>query len=330
MRQFSEEEKKQIDIMYKNGEKIDGIRSFLHCNENLLRSYLKNNGYKRRPRNVIIGKEKLKASRKHSLIEDYFHNIDTPDKAYWLGFLYADGNVQKRQVKGKDKGGQLELTLMEQDKYHIQNFLYCIGSDVEIKHRDVKLNGKTFGAERACISSIEMVNDLISHGCVPAKSLIIKRPNISENLFSHFIRGYFDGDGCVAFYPEYKSYRYTIQGTRDLLNYIVESAELTHYDIRTTKSKCFELLIYSKGECEKFHNYIYANRHYFLERKYNKSLAMMKWCKLKNDMNETQSLFDSLSSELYYDDSPFDELQIFQIMPLENQSNDSLLLCSNE
>lgn len=99
MRTFTTEEKETIDTMYKNGERIDDIRSFLHCNEGVLRKYLKDNGYQRRKRNSIKNSERLGASRKHHFNENYFKCIDSEDKAYWLGFLYADGNVSW----GKDK-----------------------------------------------------------------------------------------------------------------------------------------------------------------------------------------------------------------------------------
>lgn len=45
-----------------------------------------------------------------------------------------------------------------------------------------------------------MKADLISHGCIPQKSLILKFPEISKELIPHFIRGYFDGDGSVGIY----------------------------------------------------------------------------------------------------------------------------------
>ena len=102
LRIFTQKEKDIIDKMYKDGDRFDDIRSFLHCKEDTLRTYLRNNGYERRKRNVVKGCEKLGASRKHHFNENYFDIIDTEDKAYWLGFLYADGNVSY----GKDKNGE--------------------------------------------------------------------------------------------------------------------------------------------------------------------------------------------------------------------------------
>ena len=102
MREFNNQEQELIDKMYKNGDTIEDIRLFLHCKYDTLQKYLRDNGYSKRPRNTINGKEKLCTNRKHHFDEHYFETIDTEDKAYWLGFLYADGNV----CFGKDKYGK--------------------------------------------------------------------------------------------------------------------------------------------------------------------------------------------------------------------------------
>lgn len=41
---------------------------------------------------------------------------------------------------------------------------------------------------------------LVQNGCIPRKSLIIKYPNIPEEYACDFIRGCFDGDGCICIY----------------------------------------------------------------------------------------------------------------------------------
>lgn len=35
------------------------------------------------------------ANRRHTLDATYFDQIDTPEKAYWLGFVWADGGLSK-------------------------------------------------------------------------------------------------------------------------------------------------------------------------------------------------------------------------------------------
>ena len=54
------------------------------------------------------------------------------------------------------------------------------------------------------INSKKLVNFLISIGCGPRKTFNLKWPqiNIKEDLINHFIRGLFDGDGCIYAKPE--------------------------------------------------------------------------------------------------------------------------------
>mgnify|MGYP002625860766 CR=1 FL=1 len=49
------------------------------------------------------------------------------------------------------------------------------------------------------VSSPKMKVDLIRLGAIPNKSLILEFPkDIPNDLIRHFVRGYFDGDGCIS------------------------------------------------------------------------------------------------------------------------------------
>lgn len=120
--------------------------------------------------------------------DHYFENIDSKEKAYWLGFLYADGY---------NNGKEIEFCLKEKDKYAIEFFKEAISSKHKISKKSIKLNENIFIAYRISIKSHVMASDLIKWECLPRKSLCIKFPPISKNLYSHFIRGFFDGDGCI-------------------------------------------------------------------------------------------------------------------------------------
>lgn len=290
MRIFTDEEKTIIDIMYKSGEKFDDIRSYLHCKEGTLRNYLKENGYVRRKRNTVNGKEKLKASRKHHFNEKYFEEIDTEDKAYWLGFLYADGNISYGKDRhGNRKGCKVELTLAEKDKKHLYKFLKCLSADNDypLEKRIVKLNEKEFVSYRLSLNSVILGNDLENLGCVPHKSLILKRPKIAKHLIRHFIRGYFDGDGCVSFNKELDNSIYTILGTKDILSFIKSESGISNkISIRQVKrnneyKQFYELSIGGIKSKMIFHNYIYKDANIFLDRKFEKSCDVYNY--LTND-----------------------------------------------
>lgn len=303
---YSKDETELMLEMYKDGETYSDIGKALHTKAQKVSTYLKELGYGVRPHNQLKNHEYLSASRKNSLNENFFKTIDTESKAYWLGFLYADGCICKKYDKsGHEKGGSVELTLKSDDKYHIQNFLSDIQSTAPIADRKIKLNGKEYFANRACITSIKMVNDLISHGCVENKSLILEPPtSVPYGLISHFIRGYFDGDGCVCFYPENYSYTYSILGTKAFLEFVATKAQLPSFNIISFEhKKCYELRTHSKKSAELFHNYIYKDKTIYLERKYQKSLAMMKWCFMEDNRTETQKIADLLDDMLFFDDS---------------------------
>ena len=120
--------------------------------------------------------------RKYNINHQYFNTIDTEEKAYWLGFIAADGNV-KNQV--------LSLEISDSDIGHLYKFAKAIGSNYPIK--------KT---RKSCcriqISSFEIINDLLKYNITEKKSHIICSPSIPYKLLQHYYRGYFDGDGWIT------------------------------------------------------------------------------------------------------------------------------------
>ena len=121
---------------------------------------------------------------------EYFNEVDSPTKAYWLGFLYADG-----YTTNDDRWG---LELMVSDKPHMQNLL-----------NEIKYTGNIKGRKRenteTCsflIKNKAMTNSLISKGVVPRKTEILEFPNediLNPIYYKDFIRGFFDGDGCIIY-----------------------------------------------------------------------------------------------------------------------------------
>lgn len=96
-----------------------------------------------------------------------FKNIDTEEKAYWLGFLYADGSVSSKENK-------IELGLAKKDYHHIEKFKNFIGIDNKICYR------KTTKSYRYSFRSQSCKEDLIEKGCVPKKSLILRYPTYDQ------------------------------------------------------------------------------------------------------------------------------------------------------
>lgn len=120
--------------------------------------------------------------------ENFFEKIDTEEKAYFLGLIYSDGCLQHDSNKSLYN---VNIKLHIKDKDILEKFIQCISGEMELwknKQRDMvelKLNGK------------KIVNDLEKMGVCPNKTFTIDYPMIDENLERHFLRGYFDGDGCI-------------------------------------------------------------------------------------------------------------------------------------
>ncbi len=138
--------------------------------------------------------------RQHDIDESYFENIDTHEKAYWLGWLFSDGYLLS---DFKTVGMNLSI----KDECVLEDFRKCLKSAGTIHRfeppkKKSKIRGRT--VKGGVISSFrfkneKMAKDLIRFGLKPRKSLTLEWPiNIEEKYYYSFIRGYIDGDGCIC------------------------------------------------------------------------------------------------------------------------------------
>lgn len=210
------------------------------------------------------GRDKIIPNRKFKVDESYFETIDTQDKAYWLGFLYADGYVRMKN----NRSGELRLKLGRKDKEHIELFKYCIKSTHKIK--DIKsfvtVGDKKYESDCSTFSiyNTKIVSDLYKHGCLNNKTFKIKLPNLREDLIRHFIRGYFDGDGCISLSV------IKILGNDDFISSLqkilcekLNSSRVFNYKNGNIRS----LIISNVKDSISFMNYIYEDSNIFLKRK---------------------------------------------------------------
>jgi len=130
--------------------------------------------------------------------ENAFENIDTPEKAYWLGFIYAEGGIDL------SKAYKLVINQHPSRKFRLEQFRDFLESNIPIKeyphYKDKRVT------IRVCRKKI--VQDLARHGVVPRKSAILVFPDIHEKYYGDFIRGFFDGDGSLGIQKsKYYNYR---------------------------------------------------------------------------------------------------------------------------
>jgi hypothetical protein len=145
-----------------------------------------------RPRGSVRG-----VIRKDGLIEDYFKEIDSNEKAYWLGALMADGWSTLRNGKPKEIG----LAVNPKDVDWIQSFQNSIkhSGAIETKTNKKSLSNCGFNT----VATIRVTCQRFTHfaiqaGVVPNKSGKLKFPDIDDAYNSHFVRGLFDGDGWIG------------------------------------------------------------------------------------------------------------------------------------
>ena len=144
-------------------------------------------------------------NKQYELNEDIFQTIDSPEKAYWLGFIVADGGIDQSQ------SGKLEIGLHIKDKKHLEKFQRFLQSNLPIAEYPNRKSPRAL--IRVCRK--KFVRSLVQYGIVPNKSKSIQFPNISKTWYSDFIRGVFDGDGYMAT-TEFRIY----SGTKNFLQQI--------------------------------------------------------------------------------------------------------------
>ena len=207
-------------------------------------------------------------NRRYDVNHKYFEKIDNEEKAYWLGFLYADGYIRERKF-----GNSLELKLSVKDNDHLELFRRCLNSNHKIVYGINKThnNGKPSFSHMCHLAmySNELVNSIKSNGFHSRKTFTISKPNLNFDLMRHFIRGYFDGDGSFSFNNETKkNTTQIVSASENFQKFII--SELWLNGIKINLYSGIKLQIQNKVENLKFYNYIYKNATIFLERKKEK------------------------------------------------------------
>jgi intein-encoded DNA endonuclease-like protein len=256
---LSQEQTDSILTLHKLGSGTPTIHSKTGIGISIIRRVLKENGIN------------FNYYKRYFNDENFFETIDSEDKSYWLGFLYADGCVRIRKY-----GCELSLGLQYRDKGHIESFKRDIKSSNLIKD---SINKYTYKGDiksamqsRISIYSCKIVNDLIKLGCVQRKSLITKFPKdlVPMNLVRHFIRGYFDGDGSICLYNEKRFKLYICGGSKIFLEKIKDifnENDVKFQSIIQVGKHNYRLNIHRISDMEKIFHYFYDESHIFLERK---------------------------------------------------------------
>lgn len=219
--------------------------------------------------------------RKYNIDVDYFENINTEEKAYFLGLLYADGSLSSG-------GFGIKITLKDHDidiLEKLSNIIYGFRKLKESQTILLDKDNNEYISKYFTLSfySKKMHQDLCKLGCTPRKSFTITFPDkiINPEFIRHFIRGYFDGDGCISVVDENKP-RVDFTSNGDFIIGLKQFIEKTlnidcnkigqrHPD---TATRNMQLSGFYKTPI--ILDYIYKDANIFMNRKRNKYYEMLE------------------------------------------------------
>jgi hypothetical protein len=254
-----EQEQSVIDL-YNSGVSTPKIAKQFGCSDQSVINVLKRN-------NIPVGKKY--SYRKYLLREDMFDVIDTEEKAYWLGFIYADGCINKEMTT-------LSIGLSAVDAEHLEKFRDIISPGKPV-YRDTRMaewKGKKKLAYKATLSIWSRNISLSLHDVGVSKER--QEPEklfaaIPDRLFCHWLRGYFDGDGSaathvcrIALVGEYKLLKW-IESKLD--EFISIGAGRAIYYPRNKRRVVGSIYFGGKSTTKAIGEFIYRDASVFLERK---------------------------------------------------------------
>lgn len=228
---------------------------------------------------------------KHSIESTYFDKIDTFYKAYFLGWLAADGciSLTRDSVQGRadaySRVGKIAISIQQRDGYIIEKLKEELRFSGEIRVVD-----RGPGRQKQCrlaFGDQHMAQTLYRYGLTPNKSASLIFPDIPTEWIPAFILGYFEGDGCVTL-GRYTNRGYTYLRQRFEFIASVPFADRLHAILTEKGIKVYKFperrkrfpLSYVKGASKEaviaFYRFLYTDAPFFLNRKRDRFLEIFK------------------------------------------------------
>ena len=264
-RRLSHREKTELFTKYETGKYTGSVLAeYYNISSVAVNALLRRHGYK--------AKSQSELQRKYNIDETFFDVIDTEEKAYFLGFLYADGynNTDRNSVS---------LSLKESDKDILIRLNNLIQPDKPLQYVEFKKETRWYknpsNQYRLVIANKHISERLTELGCCKNKTHTITFPSeeqVPKHLQRHFIRGYFDGDGCVS------NRVFSMVGTEWFL---ITVQEIMIDELGITKTKFYKrhkkrennitsIRYCGSGNLRKIKDWFYIDATVFLDRKYQK------------------------------------------------------------
>lgn len=252
---LSQEEINSILSTFEEYDNTSTVAKLLNLSRCCVYSTLKKNGIK-------FSKENKRC--KYRVNHNYFETIDSFEKAYFLGLIIADGcNIRKG----------MSIGLEWHDKHILEKFKNCIEYTGKLHFGKLINNNDRY---ILTIQSQKLSDDLTKLGCIPKKSMFAYFPDIEEKYWSHFIRGVFDGDGCI--YVSDKTPKFSIIGNilliekiRDIISEKLNFKKTKLLHDKKSKENTVSVSFGGKAQLEKIRGWLYQDcEDLFLIRKKEK------------------------------------------------------------
>jgi len=220
---------------------------------------------------------RVNETRKYPVDEHFFDNIDSEEKAYFLGILYADGTNSLKDT-------EISLRLNEDDFEILEKLNNLIQPTKPIGFIPKKSNNHK-NQRRLTINSKKISHRLNELGMMPNKTFKLEYPIwLNNELHRHFIRGYFDGDGYVGYNNINGESQTSITGTENIIlniqNILINEGSLNKVKTYTRypeRNNNIRTLTYSgNGNSRKLYYYLYNNANLYMIRKKNKFENLLK------------------------------------------------------
>lgn len=234
-----------------------------------------------------------KDTRQYYCNFDYFKDVNKPEKAYWLGFIMADGCVYKRE----GHQGLLQIILQNNDVEILQNFNDAIKSEYPINNIENKEGDKYCALS---ITSDEVCNSLIRVGIKPNKTwgTSLKLGKLPKKYWFDYLTGFFDGDGCISepshYIPSkvvinYVGNKNNIYQIRNVLNYFNVGCTVRNITKDKYTNDFYSLTLNNMADKYKFSK-LYISRNYStLTRKLKRFKKLVEWIE-QNKTNRNENI----------------------------------------
>ena len=262
-RTWTNAQRKQAVKDYNNGIEITTIARNLNISPMTITYHLQKNN-----------KWEYKGTRKYTFNERFFQTIDTEEKAYWLGFIAADGSVYR---------STLHIGLQGDEAHHLKKFKKHIQAEHPVKVNDYKSKGKMLKLARIDLYSFKTIKDLIRLGIYANKTKTMSWDDVTQHvparMMQHFVRGFFDGDGCWTHsrhkYPKFALTCASSNFIHPLAEWVSDKikAPVRCYVHKTSGAWMF--CFCGKGKCQPLYDALYKNATILLKRKQDRALQFL-------------------------------------------------------